>query len=44
MTTLVRCCWSIHEGLGGGGDFLGEVLFVEEGKFCVKVSDGPFKK
>jgi hypothetical protein len=29
--------------LGGGhGDFLGESLFVEEGKLCVKVSDGAF--
>ena len=33
-----RCCWSIYEGLGGGGD----VLRVEEGKLCVKVSNGAF--
>lgn len=33
---LMRCCWSIYEGLGGGG----EVLCVEEGKLRVKVSNG----
>ena len=32
----------IVKGWVAGGYFLGEVLFVEEGKLCVKVSDGPF--
>ena len=41
----MRCYLSIYEGLdGGGGDFLGVVLFVKEGKFCVKVLDGAFSK
>ena len=30
--------------VGWWGDFLGEVMFVEEGKFYVTVSDGPFPK
>lgn len=33
--SLVRCCWSIYEVLGGGGDFLCESLFGEEEDLCV---------
>lgn len=39
---LMRCCWTIYEWLGGGSNLLGEVVFIEEGKFYVTVSDGPF--
>ena len=39
----MRYCQFIYEVLGSGrGDFLGESLFLEEGKLYVKISDGTF--
>jgi hypothetical protein len=42
--SIMRCYWPTYAGLGGGGNFLNEDLFVQKVKLCVKFELRPSPK